>query len=44
MDMERLKFMVVDLLRIRLEKIEKYALHNREHVDRMSRREVRNAS
>lgn len=41
MDMERLRFILVDLFRVRLEKIEKYALHNRECTDRMSIREVR---
>lgn len=40
MDMERLRFVLVDLFRIRLEKIEKYALHNRECLDRMSVNEV----
>mmetsp|Transcript_4641 Transcript_4641/g.8903 ORF Transcript_4641/g.8903 Transcript_4641/m.8903 type:complete len:304 (+) Transcript_4641:60-971(+) len=40
MDMERLRFILVDLFRIRLEKIEKYALHNRECTDRMCGREV----
>ena len=42
MDMDRLAFTLTDLMRIRLEKIEKYALHNRKHIDRMSKDEVRN--
>lgn len=41
MDMERLRFILVDLFRVRLEKIEKYALHNRDCRDRMCTREVR---
>ncbi len=41
MDMDRLAFTLADLKRIRLEKIEKYALHNREFIDRMSNEEVR---
>ena len=41
MDMDRLAFVVTDLMRVRLEKIEKYALHNRDYIDRMSKDEVR---
>lgn len=40
MDMDRLAFALADLMRIRLEKIEKYALHNRESIDKMSKNEV----
>ena len=42
MDMDRLSFVISDLMRIRLEKIEKYYLHNRDFLDRMSQREVSN--
>ena len=42
MDMDRLSFVISDLMRIRLEKIEKYHLHNRDFLDRMSQREVSN--
>ena len=43
MDMDRLSFTLADLMRIRLEKIEKYALHNRDPLilERMSQDEVR---
>ena len=42
MDMDRLSFVISDLMRIRLEKIEKYYIHNRDFLDRMSQREVSN--
>ena len=41
MDADRLSFMLADLTRTRLAKIEKYALHNREVWDRLSEHEVR---
>lgn len=40
-DLERTKFLLSDLLRRRLDKIEMFPLHMREHVDRMSNAEVR---
>jgi len=41
MDMDRLSFTLADLMRIRLEKIEKYPLHNRDVLNLMSEEEVR---
>lgn len=41
MDSDRLGFVMADLMRTRLFKIEKYALHNRDVLDRMSQGEVR---
>lgn len=40
MDADRVAFMLADLARIRMFKIEKYALYNREVMDRMSNLEV----
>ena len=40
MDLDRMYFLLADLKRTRLGKIEKYALHNREILDRMSESEV----
>jgi len=40
MDLDRMYFLLADLKRTRLGKIEKYALHNREILDRMSEKEV----
>jgi hypothetical protein len=40
MDMDRMCFLLADLKRIRLGKIEKYAIHNREVLDRLSDEEV----
>ena len=40
MDMDRARFMVVDLARTRMAKIENHALHNRTLVDRMTEEEV----
>jgi len=40
MDSDRLAFVLSDLMRTRLFKIEKYALHNREILDRMSKEEI----
>jgi len=39
-DAERVKFLVSDLLKTRLKKIEAHPLHMREHIDRMSENEV----
>jgi len=39
MDADRLRFLLTDLTRIRLQKIERYALHVREEVDRLSKDE-----
>jgi hypothetical protein len=41
MDSDRTRFMLVDLARTRMAKIENYALHNRTLVDRMTEEEVR---
>lgn len=41
MDLDRTRFMLVDLARIRMAKIENHALHNRTLVDRMTEEEVR---
>ena len=41
MDFDRMCFLLADLKRTRLGKIEKYALHNREITERMSDQEVR---
>lgn len=41
MDVDRTRFMLVDLARTRMAKIENHALHNRTLVDRMSEEEVR---
>ncbi len=41
MDFDRMCFLLADLKRTRLGKIEKYALHNREIIERMSDQEVR---
>ena len=41
MDFERMCFLLADLKRTRMAKIEKYALHNREITERMSDEEVR---
>ena len=41
MDFERMCFLLADLKRTRMGKIEKYALHNREITERMSDEEVR---
>jgi hypothetical protein len=43
-DAERVKFLLCDLLKLRLQKIEAYPLHMREHVDRMTESEVRGVS
>jgi len=40
MDLDRVSFLLADLTRTRLGKIEKYALHNREVLDRMSDEEI----
>ena len=40
-DLERVKYLFTDLLKLRLEKIEAHPLHMRENLDRMSDREVR---
>jgi len=42
MDCDRISFVLADFMRVRLEKIEKYALHNRDCHDHMSQMEVRN--
>ena len=42
MDMDRTRFMLVDLARTRMAKIENHALHNRTLLDRMTDEEVRN--
>ena len=41
MDLDRTRFMLVDLARTRMAKIENHALHNRTLVDRMTEEEVR---
>ena len=41
MDLDRTRFMLVDLARTRMAKIENHALHNRTLVDRMTEQEVR---
>jgi len=41
MDSDRTRFMLVDLARTRMAKIENHALHNRTLVDRMTEEEVR---
>jgi hypothetical protein len=41
MDLDRTRFMLVDLMRTRMAKIENHALHNRTLVDRMTEEEVR---
>ena len=41
MDLDRMSFLLADFMRVRLEKIERYALHNRDFHDLMSKREVR---
>jgi hypothetical protein len=41
MEMDRVRFMLTDLLRARLWKLETYALYNRKIIDRMSDDEVR---
>ena len=40
MDLDRTRFMLVDLARTRMAKIENHALHNRTMVDRMTEEEV----
>ena len=39
-DQERIQFLISDLLRVRMEKIERYALYLRHHTDRLSDAEV----
>jgi|AntRauTorckE5430_2_1112549.scaffolds.fasta_scaffold25101_1 hypothetical protein len=41
MDFDRISFVLSDFMRVRLEKIEKYTLHNRDCHDHMSKMEVR---
>jgi len=41
MDIDRMSFLLADFMRVRLEKIERYALHNRDCHDLMSTSEVR---
>ncbi len=40
MDLDRTRFMLVDLARVRMAKIENHALHNKTLVDRMTEEEV----
>eukprot|EP00979_Chaetoceros_neogracilis_P014009 scaffold4303_cov242-Chaetoceros_neogracile.AAC.2 len=40
MDFDRISFVLSDFMRVRLEKIEKYTLHNRDCHDRMSNMEI----
>ena len=40
MDLDRTRFMLVDLARTRMAKIENHALHNRTLIDRMTEEEV----
>lgn len=40
MDLDRMSFLLADFMRVRLEKIERYALHNRDFHDLMSKREI----
>jgi hypothetical protein len=41
MDLDRTRFMLIDLARTRMAKIENHALHNRTLIDRMTKEEVR---
>lgn len=41
MDLDRTRFMLVDLARVRMAKIENHALHNKTMTDRMTEEEVR---